>query len=406
MKTLLIVISTTLLFFISCTNNTLENVDPKEKESADTVHIDSLVESVFGLAETKADIMIALLNEQERLPRSESKDDGLRTIESRDWTSGFFPGELWYIYSKTKNQKWKDQAALFSSYLENQKTNAGTHDMGFKMFCSYGNGYKLTNKKDYKTILIESAYTLSTRFNPEVACIKSWDWGTDRWDFPVIIDNMMNLDLLFWAFQETGDSLFYNISVSHADKTLQHHFREDYSSFHVVDYDPESGEVIKKLSHQGYSNSSAWARGQAWGLYGYTLCYRETEFDRYLEKAEQIADFILNHPNLPEDNIPYWDFDDPDIPNTPRDVSAATVICSALYELSTFSDQNASQYKDMADQIFEMLATEAYSNINNESPFILDHSTGNKPANDEIDGPIIYADYYFVEAALRRLDLN
>lgn len=324
----------------------------------------------------------------------------LKLVASRDWTSGFFPGVLWFLYQYTGKQEWLTQAKAYTANIEREKTNAGTHDMGFKIYCSFGTGYRLTNDATYKDIIIQSAKTLSTRFNPTVGCIRSWDHHKDVWGFPVIIDNMMNLELLFEATKLTGDSSFYKIAVSHANTTMKNHFRPDYSSYHVIDYDTATGAVVKKNTHQGYSHESAWSRGQAWGLYGYTLCYRYTRNPAYLQQAEHIASFILNHPRLPKDLVPYYDFDGPEIPNAPRDASAAAIIASGLYELSGYSKQ-AKLYRTTADKIVTNLTKSYRSPIGENYGFLLLHSTGSKPANSEVDVPLNYADYYYLEALLR-----
>ncbi len=321
----------------------------------------------------------------------------LKVVPSKDWTSGFFPGELWYLYAFTGDKKWKTKADSLTTLLQKEQFNSGTHDMGFKMYCSYGNGYRLTQNAQYKAVLIQSAKTLATRFNKKTGVIRSWDFGTDVWQYPVIIDNMMNLELLFAATRLTGDSLYYHIAVSHANTTLKNHFRKDYSCYHVVDYDTATGNVIKKMTHQGFADESAWARGQGWALYGYTMCYRETRDKTYLQQADSIAAFILHHPNMPEDAVPYWDFNDTAIPNAPKDASAAAVIASALYELSGYSKQRQ-LYKKFANKIMLSLTNNYRSAIGDNFGFILIHSTGNKPGNNEIDMPLSYADYYYLEA--------
>jgi unsaturated chondroitin disaccharide hydrolase len=277
--------------------------------------------------------------------------------------------------------------------------------MGFKIYCSFGNGYRLTKDGNYHDIIIQSAKTLSTRFRPITGTIRSWDHNGDKWGYPVIIDNMMNLELLFAATRLTGDSSFYRIAVSHANTTMKNHFRPDNSSYHVLDYDTLTGKVLKKNTHQGYSDESAWARGQAWGLYGFTMCYRETKDPAYLQLAEKIAAFILNHPNLPKDLVPYWDYNDPNIPNVPKDVSAAAILASGLYELSTYST-NGKWYKKRADKIVENLTKNYRSHVGENKGFILLHSTGHLPAKSEIDVPIDYADYYYLEAVLRSKKLK
>ena len=333
-------------------------------------------------------------------PRTLDAKGNLVLISSRDWVSGFFPGELWYLYEYTHNNKWLKAAKEYTTNIEPEQYDKGTHDVGFKIYCSVGNGYRLTKDQHYKEVIIQAAKTLSTRFNPKVGTIKSWD-NRKEWKYPVIIDNMMNLELLFEASKLSGDSTFYKIAVSHANTTMKNHFRPDYSSYHVIDYDTETGAVVHKQTHQGFADSSAWARGQGWGLYGYTLCYRETKNPAYLKQAEAIAHFIFSNPNLPKDKVPYWDFNDTAIPNVPRDASAAALMASALYELSTYST-NGKQYKKTADQIMSSLTKSYQAKPGESKGFILLHSTGHKPANSEIDVPISYADYYYLEALLRQ----
>ena len=335
-------------------------------------------------------------------PRNIEPDGSLRLVASRDWTSGFFPGILWYMYEYTQDAYWKQKAESFTQPLEREKTNGVTHDMGFKIFCSFGNGYRLTNNQEYKKIILEAAYTLTTRFKPNVGCIRSWDHNRDKWQCPVIIDNMMNLELLFWAFKESKDSTFYRIAVSHAATTLKNHFRPDNSSYHVVDYDTLTGQILNKHTHQGYSHESAWSRGQAWGLYGYTVTYRETRIPEFLEQAKKIANYMFTHKKIPADLIPYWDFNAPNIPNEPRDVSAASISASALYELSLYDNANAVQYRQWADAILENLSKNYRAKLQADRGFLLLHSTGSAPHKSEIDVPIIYADYFFIEALLRK----
>jgi hypothetical protein len=338
-------------------------------------------------------------------PRSMTPDGKLSMVAAKDWTSGFFPGELWYLYELTGKDQWKAQAEAFTAKIENDKLNGGTHDMGFKIYCSFGNGYRLINNEAYRAVIVQSAITLAKRFNPKTGCIRSWDHSRDKWDNPVIIDNMMNLELLFEASKMTKSQSFYKIAVSHANTTMKNHFRPDFSSWHVVDYDSITGKILKKTTHQGFSNESAWARGQAWAVYGYTMCYRETKDPIYLVQAEKIAGFILNHPNLPKDLIPYWDFNAPNIPNEPRDASAGAIIASALDELSLYSKEGK-KYKNIADKITQNLTSDYRSPYGQNNGFILLHSTGSKPSQSEVDVPLNYADYYYVEALLRQKKLN
>lgn len=360
---------------------------------------------IFDEASVTLKRSLLMLNDTSLSPRN-LENGTLRLVPSRDWTSGFFPGMLWLMYEYSGENSWKESAHHYSMNIEQEKFNGGTHDMGFKLFCSFGNGYRLTKDPHYKEVLLQGASTLMTRYNPVVGCIRSWDHHEEEWDFPVIIDNMMNLELLFWATRETRDSSYYQAAFQHAETTLKNHFREDQSSYHVIAYDPNTGEVVKRNTHQGYSHESAWARGQAWGLYGFTMTYRETGDERFLEQAKAIARFMLEHPNLPADKIPYWDFDAPGQPDIPRDVSAATVLASALYELSTYCPEEKDHYLQVADQILDVLALEYGFSGEEDYPFLLEHSTGRLPQDDEIDVPIIYADYYYLEALLRRIKLS
>lgn len=330
-------------------------------------------------------------------PRTVEKNK-LKLVKGQDWTSGFFAGELWYLYEITGNKEWLAPAQQFTTSLASQQYYGGTHDLGFMIYCSYGNGYRLTGDTAYRSVIIQAAKTLSTRFNPTTGVIKSWDFNSNsKWKYPVIIDNMMNLELLFEATKLTGDSSFYKIAVSHANNSIKNHYRPNYSSYHVVDYDPADGHVRQKITAQGFSDSSAWARGQAWGMYGFTICYRETKDEAYLQQAIKTADYIISR--LPQKKVPYWDHDAPGIPNEPMDASAAAITASALYELSTYTGKK--KYRKMADAMLAELCAAYLSPAGQNSGFILLHSTGHKPAKSEIDVPLIYADYYFIEALMR-----
>jgi rhamnogalacturonyl hydrolase YesR len=391
MKNYLIIFISAILFF-SCQQRNIVNENFRFAQKQITYALQEI-----NLAKRKTEVSSELIS-----PRSLSGDGKLNLVSSKDWCSGFFPGELWYLYEFTKNKKWLNQARIHTEILENEKWNGKTHDMGFKMYCSYGNAYRLTKDTTYQNVLLQSAKTLIKRYNATVGCIRSWDFGKEKWDFPVIIDNMMNLELLFWATKETGDSTYRNIAINHAQTTLKNHFRTDNSCYHVVDYNPNSGEVRKRVTHQGYSDESAWARGQAWAIYGFTMCYRETGEKEFLAQAEKTVQYFFTHPNLPEDLIPYWDFNAPAIPNEPRDVSAATVAASSLYELSGYVPEKSTFYKSLADKIIENITKNYRSKKFTSKGFLLLHSTGSKPHNSEIDVPLVYADYYFLEALLRK----
>jgi rhamnogalacturonyl hydrolase YesR len=330
------------------------------------------------------------------IPRSLTADGALETTTSSKWTSGFYPGTLWYLYGHTKDDRLLSAATQWLTTLEKEKLDSTTHDVGFKVFCSYGTAWRLTGREDYKDVVVAAANSLSSRYSPVVKAIRSWDHH-------VIIDNMMNLELLFEAASASDNQHLYDVAVNHANTTLANHFREDHSTYHVLGYDPNTGAVTAKNTHQGHSHESAWSRGQAWGLYGYTMAYRYTKDQKYLDKANAIAAYIINHPNQPADAIPYWDYDAPNIPDELRDVSAASVTASALYELQGFNEEQAAEYVRFADKIINSLSQEAYQT--DAVPFYLDHSVGSIPGNFEIDVPISYADYYYVEALLRQQQL-
>ncbi len=338
-----------------------------------------------------------------RLPRS-VEGGKTRFTSPRSWTSGFFPGILWMMASYEPHKKWSNEAHKYTELLENVKYETGHHDLGFMLYNSYGLGYSATHNPAYKEVLLTGAASLASRYDTLIALIKSWD-RPGKWQYPVIIDNMMNLEFLLWAGKESGDSTFIEIAISHADETLKNHFRPDYSSYHVVDYDTATGEPAWRGTHQGLNDSSDWARGQAWGLYGYTMMYKETGHKRYLNQAKSIAHYLLNHPNMPEDLIPYWDLKDPGIPNTHKDVSAAAITAAALLQLSDYlkNDQQLAYMVTARKILANLDQSYTYENEDNRL-FYLDHSVGSKPKNGEVGVPIIYADYYFLEALMRSLE--
>lgn len=336
-----------------------------------------------------------------QIPRT-VEDGKMEGTASKSWTSGFFPGVLWQLYDASRQDALKEAALNWQSFVEKEKRDSTTHDLGFKLYCSFGQAWRITGEEQFKDVFITAARTLSTRYNPKVGALRSWDHHEHLWAFPVIIDNMMNLEILYEATRLTGDSSFYRIATQHAETTLKNHFRADNSSYHVISYDPLTGEVLKKNTHQGYRHESAWSRGQAWGLYGYTVAYRYTQRPEFLAQAQKIAKFIFTHPRLPEDLIPYWDFDAPNIPDEPRDVSAATVAASGLFELSTYDQENAARYLGWANHILASLEKEEYQC--HTAPFFLQHSVGSIPGEFEMDAPIIYAEYFYLEALRRSQD--
>ncbi len=345
--------------------------------------------------------MMTLLPD-DRFPKTYyAESDKLETSDSGWWCSGFYPGVLLYLYENTGDGTLKKEADRIMEILAKEQFNTGTHDLGFMMFCSFGNAERMAPSPAYEEILMNSAKSLASRFDETVGCIRSWDSNND--DFLVIIDNMMNLELLFWATEHSGDPTYYDIAVRHADTTMKNHFRKDNSSYHVLNYDVNTGKVKEKKTAQGFSDASAWARGQAWGLYGYTVMYRATGKRKYLDQAVKIAEFILNHPNLPEDKVPYWDFDAPDIPDALRDSSAGAIIASALLELKNYVKRDkAEKYAVNAQKILHTLATENYvASEGTNGGFLLKHGVGHIPQKSEVDVPLTYGDYYFIEALLR-----
>ena len=361
----------------------------------------SFVDLNFAHAATQYRHMLAAIRDKPGLPRTLDDQGKVVTVEPEDWTSGFFPGALWLIYEHTRDESWKQAATNYTTRLERLKEYGGTHDLGFMLGCSYGQAYRLTHEPEYRNVLITGANTLAGRYNEKVGAIRSWDFGP--WKFPVIVDNMMNLELLTWASRESNDKSLLDVALRHADTTEKHHFRPDGSSFHLVDYDPHTGAVLKKQTVQGAADPSAWARGQAWGLYGYTAMFRETRQPAYLERATKIADFLVKHPRLPADGVPYWDFDAPGLPKVPRDSSAAAIMSSALFELAGFVDtERAATYRAMAVKQLRSLASPAYrAGVGSNGGFLLMHATGHHPEGREIDAPLIYGDYYFLEALTR-----
>ena len=324
-------------------------------------------------------------------------------VDYRDWCSGFWSGILWNLYAATRDDKWKIAADKYTHELTPKINQSGfDHDLGFIMFNSFGNGYRLTKNPEYKEVILRSADSLATLFNPKVGTILSWPGmvKAKNWPHNTIIDNMMNLELLFWASKNGGSHKLYDIAVKHAETTMQNHFRPDYSAYHVIVYDTVTGKKIKGVTAQGYADNSMWARGQSWAIYGFTMSYRETKKAEFLDFAQKVADIYLKR--LPEDKIPFYDFDDPAIPNVPKDASAAAISASALLELSGYvpDKTKAAYYRSQAIAMLASLSSEKYQSRNVNSAFLL-HSTGNKPGNSEIDVSIIYADYYYLEALLR-----
>jgi unsaturated chondroitin disaccharide hydrolase len=377
-----------------------------------------VIDQNFRDASTQYKMMMTKLS-ADRFPKTYNVErDKLLTVASSDWCSGFYPGTLLYLYEQTKDRSLLGETERILKVLEKEKNNKTTHDLGFMMYCSFGNAERIASKREYKEILITSAKSLAIRFNPKVGCIRSWDrvksFNGTEWTFPVIIDNMMNLELLFYATRATGDSTYRNMAISHARNTMKNHVRPDYSSYHVVNYDPGTGAVKSRETHQGFSDNSTWSRGEAWGIYGFTMCYRESKDSSFLKMAVGMADYFLSH--LPNDMIPAWDFnvnqsgynpqwkyDPARFSEIPKDASAAAIAASALIELSGYVGEALSmKYLKAAENILYSLSSLKYkAAIGENGNFILKHSTGGVPSYSEVDVPLTYADYYFVEAMKR-----
>lgn len=394
------------LSLLSC-NKKIKKDEPRQA--------DILNETIDSLLKT-ATLQYEFLSEQVtqgEYPKTYYKNkDKLETSDSGWWCSGFYPGTMIYLNEENPSDKLQTKIDAFLADLKKEQFNTTTHDLGFMMYSSFGNAERISKSKEYEEILMNSARSLSTRYNSSAKVIRSWDsapWNHANQDqIVVIIDNMMNLELLFWAAKFSKDSTFYNMSVNHANTTMKNHFRQDYSSYHEVVYDEKTGKALAHITNQGAADNSSWARGQAWGLYGYVMMYRETKDVTYLEQAKHIASYLLNHPNLPKDKIPYWDFYAPGIPDALRDSSSAAIIASALLELYLYTDGNeAKNYMNNATTILtNLLKPEYFAKVGENGGFILKHGVGNMPINSEVDTPLTYGDYYLVEAMIRYKNLQ
>lgn len=396
----LIVIFISSLFLFNCRNT--REVTFEELRSPEHLGIDTLLDLYIN----KYKKFIDSHPDSTLFPRS-FQNDQLNMVSSEDWTSGFFPGILWYLYEYSGDINFLKAAKSWTHALKDQSYNTSTHDIGFIINSSYGQGYRITKDDSYKEVLSKSAESLSSRFFDEIGCIISLD-EIKNFDYPVLIDNMVNLEILYKTWKWNNNEEYYYIANKHAINTMERHFRPDFSSFQVVDYDSGSYRLKYRGSFQGYSDSTAWARGQSWGLYGFVIAFRETKDRVYLDQSIRIASYILEHENFPKDCIPYWDYLSPDIPNTYRDATAAAILASALIELSSFSEvKQPEQYLNVAKNIIHTMVSQGYITSRNECEnFVLNYGVGNYPANTEVGIPIIYGDYYLLEALVKYKNLK
>tara|TARA_R110002049_G_scaffold73986_2_gene191123 strand:+ start:19974 stop:21200 length:1227 start_codon:yes stop_codon:yes gene_type:complete len=386
---------------VSCNNSKKKDAVADTNQTEQKIDLQKLIND----CENQLEIAVPKLTDLSKHPRLIDADKKEWKQVSNDkliWTSGFYPGILWYAYDVTKNEKWKEEAIKRTEIFEDFKNITEHHDIGFMMFPAYGKGYEIGEKEEYKDILLTSANSLASRFNPNVGTIKSWSNKMHpRWkEHITIIDNMLNLELLFWAAKNGGDSKLYDIAVKHAETTMENHFREDLTSWHVIEYDSINGKVLNHHTKQGFADDSRWSRGQAWGVYGYTMVYKETKDKKFLDFAQKITDKYLDL--LPEDMVPAWDFDVQNDPKEEKDASAAAVVAAALLDLSTFVENKEDQerYYNAAIKMLASLGSENYSGVGKADSFLL-HSTGAKSLGHEIDVALIYADYYYIEALSR-----
>lgn len=390
---LLMVLPLAMLLLSSCSKEEVAKLDINNELKYSENQVHRTLSEIKGQDKMPRNIMDSLVHWN------------LVNIEISEWTAGFWPGTLWYNYENTQSTDDLAAATHYTELLKPLTTlPAYDHDLGFQLFYSYGNGYRLTGREDYKQIVLNAADTLATLFNPKVGTILSWPREVDNGRFApfnTIIDNMINLEMLYWAAKNGGNKELYDIATKHAETTMKYQFREDGGNYHVAIYDPLTGEFIKGQTHQGYSDSSLWARGQAWAIYGYTFVYRETKDERFLKFAEKVADLYLAR--LPRGEfVPYWDFDAPDIPNAPRDASSAAIVASGLLELSQLENDKVKGevYKNAAENMLIELSSDKYQSRQSK-PSLLLHSTGHYPNGSEIDASINYADYYYIEALTR-----
>ncbi|GAA4805155.1 glycoside hydrolase family 88 protein [Olivibacter ginsenosidimutans] len=386
-----------LLIAVACSTH-----KPIASKTQNAYSLTATIDQRFKHAASQYKLMMEDLP-KDKLPKTfVKKSNYLETSKPDWWTSGFYPGTLWYLYEETKDSVLLKEARRAMKLLEKQQSNKQSADLGAIIYNSFGTAMKIDPQLTYQKTLLASAKTLMKRYSSKVKAIRSWDTRQNDKEFVVVIDHLMNLELLFWASHATGDSSYYKVAINEAETIWKNHIRPDYSSCQIVTFDTKTGKLKNKRNGQGYSDESTWSRGEAWALYGFTVLYRETQHPEYLKRAEHIADFIVNHPNLPKDKIPYWDFNAPDIPNTYHDASAGAIMAAALLELSGYSQHNAKSYFKTGETMLETLASPAYTALlGAEGGFVLMHGAGYIPVMAEVDVPLPYADFYYIQALKR-----
>ena len=356
---------------------------------------------VFTLAKEQAVYMDSLLPEG-RCPRT-FQGDTLVTSDIGWWTSGFYPGVLWTLFKETGDETFRQMAIRHTRNLAGLTERETDHDIGFQLMSSYGKWWisDLTTMDnddvlpldEIGDVLDKGVEKLAGRFNPETGVIRSWNGA--RWNYPVIIDNMMNLELLMAQGRDSDRE----IAEKHALTTMKNHFRENGTCYHLVDY-ADDGTILGRQTVQGYADETAWARGQAWALYGYAMMAqyekrRNKELsDTFYGVAAKLESWLLA--NLPEDGIPYWDFSQTDY----KDASAGAIIASGLLKMWELRDYPTDDPAlAMAERILRTLASPEYlAEPRTNGGFLLKHGVGNIPGHSEVDVPLTYADYYFLEA--------
>ena len=317
------------------------------------------------------------------------------------WCNGFWIGMLWLAYTVTKNDKFKRKAYELCKLIEPRKNRNKIHDLGFLFFPSFCAGYDITKDEYLKSVALTAADSLLSRFNDKIRAITVL--GEPENSGLVAIDTMMNLPLLWWAYEKTGNQEYYDTACKHAFTTMQYFVRGDGSTYHIVEFDPNSGQVVRITTLQGYNAESCWSRGQAWGIYGFALAYNYTKREEFLKTAEKLADYYIA--NCPSDYVPCWDFNDPKIPNTIRDSSAAAITVCGLLDLSDAEPDKtkAENYEEIAYKILTSLS-QNYLTFGLNSHGILLHGCFHKSNDIATDSSLIFGDYYYMEALIKAIN--